>query len=224
MASPATAPQGRFITLDGIDGCGKSTQAALLAGRLRAAGLDVVETREPGGTAIGAQLRRVLLDSRNGGLVSEAELLLYLADRVQHLAEVIRPALARGQMVVCDRYHDATVAYQHHGRGVPIAALAPFIAAHVGATPPHLTLWLDVPLQAAAQRRNTRPDSAAGGGADERRLDDESAAFFERVRAGYEALWRAEPERIVRIDAGGSVEDVAAAVWAAVRERLERDG
>src|SRR5574341_782941 len=120
-SGPGAGARGDFITFEGIDGCGKTEQARRLAARLRGLGVAVAETREPGGTAIGRGLRAVLLDSVHAGMTPECEVLLYLADRVQHLAEVIRPALLRGETVICDRYHDATLAYQHHARGLDMA-------------------------------------------------------------------------------------------------------
>ncbi len=215
--------RGRFLTLEGIDGCGKSTQAHLLGERLQAAGLPVRKTREPGGTPIGAQLRAVLLDARNAALAPHAELLLYLADRVQHLQEVIRPALAAGEVVVCDRYHDATVAYQGHGRGLDFAPLADFIAAEILRTPPHLTLWLDVPVAVGqariAARNNAHPTPAPVEA--ESRLDSEHAAFHARVREGYAAIHAAEPERVVRIDAAAAVEAIHEQIWAVLTERYD---
>lgn len=209
---------GRFITFEGVDGCGKSTQARLLAERLRAAGLDVLETREPGGTAIGAQLRAVLLDEDNAALTPQAELLLYLADRVQHLEETIRPALAAGRVVVCDRFHDATVAYQQHGRGLDLTPFAGFIAAEVLRPPPDLTFWLDVDVE-EARRRMTGRQTAIGAVTGEGRLDNAAAAFHHRVREGYRIIQRAEPGRVERIDAAGSPAQLHQRIVACLKER-----
>ena len=226
--------RGAFITFDGIDGCGKSTQAALLVPRLREAGHAVLETREPGGTRIGRGLRTVLLDPENGNMSAHCELLLYLADRVQHLDEAIRPALARGETVVCDRYHDATVAYQRFGRELDFTLVEGFIAAEIATTPPQLTIWLDLDVESALGRIAGRKRAAAADpqgasaapgasaqGAAESRLDREHPDFHRRVREGYAAIHRQEPERVLRIEAGGDVEGIGEAVWQAMRERYD---
>ena len=225
--APATpdwidALRGQFITFEGIDGCGKSTQAERLVNRLREHGLPVLHTREPGGTPIGMALRDVLLSEAHAEMTPHCELLLYLADRVQHLVQVIRPALAQGETVVCDRYHDATEAYQRYGRELDFVPVQPFIAETIARTPPALTLWLDLPVPEAqrriAGRRQAQP--VLPGTADMGRLDGESASFHARVRAGYQALHEAHPERIVRIDATPAVDALAVAVWVALEERL----
>lgn len=215
---------GRFLTFEGIDGCGKTTQADRLVERIRARGLTVLQTREPGGTTIGEALRAVLLDGRHSAMTPRCELLLYLADRAQHVGEVIAPALARGELVVCDRFHDATVAYQQHGRGLDLGSLEAFIEREVLLVRPHLTFWLDVDVAEARRRiaqRNHARGSATGAGCtgDESRLDSAESAFHQRVRAGYEAIWQAEPERVVRIDAARGVEAVAGDIWARLEER-----
>jgi dTMP kinase len=224
-AKPGGKPgmRGRFLTLEGIDGCGKTTQARLLAGRLRAAGLPVLETREPGGTEIGRQLRAVLLRADNAALAPLTELLLFLADRVQHLREVIRPALARGEVVVCDRFHDATVAYQGHARGLDLAPLEPFLRAEVLTPRPDVTFWLDLPVALARERIAARggAQGAAGSAADESRLDASAAAFHEKVRAGYAAIQAAEPGRVLRVDAAPAPEALHARIWALLGERYD---
>lgn len=231
--------RGQFITFEGIDGCGKSTQAARLTARLRELALPVLATREPGGTPIGSALREILLSGDHGEMIPQCELLLYLADRVQHLAQDIRPALDRGETVICDRYHDATVAYQHYGRQLDFAAVQPLIDAEITVTPPQLTLWLDLPATLARERIAGRAsgDSTAhdnpgrsnpehgnpGHGNPEQqgadRMDGEALAFHERVRVGYAALHEAHPGRIVRIDALQSVSEVEGAIWACIEER-----
>lgn len=216
--------RGRFLTLEGIDGCGKTTQARLLAERLRAAGPTVCETREPGGTVIGRQLRALLLHPDSSDLEPVPELLLFLADRVQHLRQLIRPALARGEVVLCDRFHDATVAYQGHARGLGPAldALAPFLRAEVLNTPPHTTFWLDIAPSLAAERiaaRALTQGTAQGG--EESRLDAAERGFHERVRAGYAAIAAAEPGRVLRIAADGDPEAVHGRIWALLRERYD---
>jgi dTMP kinase len=237
--------RGRFLTFEGVDGCGKTTQARLLGERLCEAGLPVLETREPGGTEIGRQLRAVLLSADNAALAPLTELLLFLADRVQHLRETIRPALARGEVVLCDRFHDATVAYQQYGRGLELASLQPFISAQILAPPPDATFWLDLDVQRAAIRRagRQRPEQQvlleelAGAGApasviaarsqaqaeavSETRLDAAETAFHERVRAGYAAIQAAEPGRVLRIDAGGAPQATHERIWHALTERYD---
>lgn len=223
--SPPRRPlAGAFITLEGIDGCGKSTQARRLAERLAARGADLLTTREPGGTAVGQALRAVLLDRQHAALAPQVELLLYLADRVQHLTEVVGPALVAGRTVLCDRYHDATVAYQQHGRGLDFAPVAALVAQYIAPTQPHLTLWLDVDVATAQGRIVARSGVAGAGQAGATpvgdRMDGEQTAFHERVRAGYRALHEAHPARIVRVDAAADEATVAAALWQAVEARF----
>jgi len=223
-APAARSLRGAFLTFEGIDGCGKTTQAQILAQRLRDYDFPVVETREPGGTAIGRALRGVLLDPANRAMIPTCELLLYLADRAQHLAEVIRPALAREDVVICDRFHDATLAYQHYGRGLDLSALEALIAQEIEPTPPALTFWLDLDVDRARERITGRAAEAnrvrarARGAArpdpeQDGRLEQEDARFHLRVRGGYEALAEKYPGRIVRIDAGGTVDSVRDAIW-----------
>lgn len=217
--------RGAFITFEGIDGCGKTTQAKTLAQRLRDYDFPVVETREPGGTAIGKGLRGVLLDPASQRMTPTCELLLYLADRVQHLAEVILPALAREDVVICDRFHDATVAYQQFGRGLDFGVLGDLIAAEIAPHPPSLTLWLDTDVETARQRiahRTSERTAASRGAALERdgRLEQEDPRFHQRVRTGYSTLARREPERVVRIDANAGEDAVRDAVWNEVVRRF----
>lgn len=219
-ASPASL-RGKFLSLEGIDGCGKSAQAAALAERLERSGLSVVRTREPGGTKAGLALRNVLLAPEYRGLAPDAELLLFLADRVQHLAEVIRPALARGAVVVCDRFHDATVAFQRHARGLDFSLVQPWIDAHIRPLP-DLTFWLDVDLGAALARLRQREGAAQGTAGHEApsRLDQEPEEFHRRVRQGYQTLAEREPSRIVRIDGTPAIEPVHEAIWAVICKRF----
>jgi dTMP kinase len=199
---------GRFITLEGIDGAGKSTHIAALAERLGAGGAEVVTTREPGGTPLAEQLReRVLHDAMD----ALTESLLVFAARRDHLVALIEPALARGATVLCDRFSDATFAYQGAGRGFDISLLAQLEQwVHAGRQP-GLTLWFDVPAEVAARRRAEarRPD----------RFEQQDDAFFERVRAGYLARLRESPERFERIDAMGSREQVWQRIEAALGAR-----
>ena len=211
---------GVFITFEGIDGCGKSTQSRRLANLLRKRGQQVVETREPGGTAIGQGLRAILLDPENNGMIPQSELLLYLADRMQHLAEVITPALQAGGTVICDRFHDATVAYQHYGRGLDFAPLEALIASEITPNLPQLTFWIDTEVELAQQRIATREGNAGGLAASENsRFDRESLAFHQAVRGGYQALRRDEPNRILRVDGAENEEVIAAQILSWLEER-----
>jgi dTMP kinase len=212
--------RGAFLTFEGIDGCGKSTQAQLLAQRLRDYNFPVVETREPGGTEIGTVLRALLLDPSSRALVPSCELLLYLADRVQHLAQVIRPALAREDVVICDRYHDATLAYQHYGRGLDFAPLKDLIAAEIEPTPPALTLWLDANVDVAQARIAARGRGAPPHPPAEGRLEEEDERFHLRVQTGYAALFERHPQRIVRIDANAGADAVRDAIWDVIVQRF----
>jgi dTMP kinase len=200
---------GRFITLEGIDGAGKSTHIAALAERLGAGGAEVVTTREPGGTPLAEQLReRVLHDAMD----ALTESLLVFAARRDHLVALIEPALARGATVLCDRFSDATFAYQGAGRGFDVSLLAQLEQwVHAGRQP-DLTLWFDVPAEVAARRRAEarRPD----------RFEQQDDAFFERVRAGYRARLRESPTRFERIDATGAREQV----WQRIEAALEARG
>ena len=225
MAKPRTPPpkrslRGAFITFEGIDGCGKSTQAALLAQRLRDYNFPVLETREPGGTEIGKALRAVLLDPANRALVPSSELLLYLADRIQHLAELIRPALAREDVVICDRFHDATLAYQHYGRGLDFTPLEPVIAAEIEPYLPILTFWLDANVDMAQARIASRGKSAPPHPPAEGRLEEEDERFHLRVQTGYRSLCEHHPGRIARIDANGGADGIRDAIWEVIVKRF----
>lgn len=200
--------RGLFITLEGIEGVGKSTQLARVAEFLRRRGRDVVVTREPGGTDLGEQIRGVLLDHRHDGMAADTELLLMFAARAEHIARLIEPALAGGKDVVCDRFTDATYAYQGGGRGLApdrIATLETFVQRGLR---PDLTLLLDMSVVPALARSSKR------GAAD--RFETEAVAFFERVREVYLARARAEPARFRLIDAGGSMEVVAGEIESAL--------
>jgi len=202
-----------LVTFEGIEGSGKSTHLRRLGARLRAAGHDVVETREPGGTAAGAALRRLLLGSEALPLTPLAELFLYLADRTQHVAEVIRPALAAGRIVLCDRFSDSTVVYQGHARGLDVAAVQALDARARDGVAPALTFLLDCPV--AEGLRRARERRAPGD-----RFEREPAAFHERVLAGFRALAAAEPARFCVLDATVSPDVVHARIVAEVERRL----
>ena len=191
-----------FITFEGIEGCGKTTQVRRLAARL---GERALETREPGGTVVGQAVRQVLLDPKNHGLASITELLLYFADRAQHVAEVVRPALAAGRIVLCDRHVESSLAYQGYGRGLPLDAIRALGTLATGGLRPDAIVWVDVPVELGLARARLR-------GAQDR-LEAEVVEFHERVRSGYEALAVEEPARWLRIDGRGSADEVFAALW-----------
>lgn len=210
---------GFLITFEGSEGGGKTTQISLLAEALRARGHDVVETREPGGTPIGQTLRQLLLRPSTGQptdpLAPSAELLLMLADRAQHIHEVILPSLQAGRIVLCDRYADSTTAYQGYGRGFDLAEVARLNAFVCSACRPQLTFVLDLPVAVGMERANARR-----GGAAIDHFEAASASFHERVREGFLAIARAEPERVCLIDATQDIEAVHTTVLAGVRNRL----
>jgi len=197
-----------FVTFEGIEGSGKSTQARLLAERL---GPDTVLTQEPGGTPMGRAIRRLLLDHGHGVVAPSTEVLLYFADRAQHVAELVRPALREGRSVVSDRYTDSSLAYQGYGRGLDRELILAVHRLATGGLQPEVTILLDVSVDVGLARASSR------GSLD--RLESEVREFHDRVRAGYLEMARAEPERWVRVDGEGSTEAVAARVAAAAEER-----
>ncbi len=206
--------RGTFITFEGPEGGGKSTQARRLAATLTARGLDVVATREPGGTSAGEAIRDILQHAAAGEtLCAESETLLFEASRAQLVREVIRPALARGAVVICDRFADSTTAYQGYGRGFEPARIEALHAFALGGVEPELTLLLDVPVASGFERLAAR---MAGTRTGLDRMERESREFHERVRMGYLALARRWPERIVVIDAARDADAVAATVAAQV--------
>lgn len=203
---------GKFITIEGGEGAGKSTMMQRVAAWLGAHGHRVVQTREPGGTELAEKLRAILLDKNTVGLGGQAELLLLFAARAQHLAELIRPALRRGETVLCDRFTDATWAYQGGGRGLPREEIATLERLVHGDLQPDLTLLLDVPVEQGLQRASRR--SATD------RFEKESAEFFGRVRQVYLDRAAMAPERFALIDASGSLETVWSQVEQVLRERI----
>jgi dTMP kinase len=209
---------GFFITFEGIEGCGKTTQLRLLMERLQAAGEKVTATREPGGCPIADQMRAILLDAGNSAITPLSELLLYAAARAQHVQEVIAPALERGEIVLCDRFTDATVAYQGHGRGLDLATIAQLNQLATGGTDPALTLLIDCPVEIGLGRALARIE--AGSGAREERFELESIQFHQRVRQGYLGLADAFPERFIVIDGSGGVAETENLVNAALADRI----
>lgn len=208
--------KGLFVSFEGIEGAGKSTQVRLLAEALRARGARVVVSREPGGTAFGAALRGLLLDPAAGDVAPLAELFLYLADRAQHVRQVVAPALAAGACLVCDRFADATVAYQGYGRGLDPAFIAAASDRAAGGLVPDLTILLDCEDVAAgvARARRRQAEDGSAGVAD--RFEREALAFHRRVRDGYRALAASSPARFRVFPALAPVEELQGRIAAAV--------
>ncbi len=205
--------RGVFITFEGVEGCGKSTQAALLCEHLESKGFSVVCTREPGGTPISEAIRRVLLDPAHGTMVAAAELLLYAAARAQHVGERIRPALDAGGVVICDRFADSTTAYQCAGRGLGHDVVAQLHGIATGGLRPDITFVIDVPaaLGLARAAKTGMPD----------RIEREQLAFHERVRGEFLRLASKEPDRIQIVDGTRDVQTVAAMICERVDTLLE---
>lgn len=203
--------QGSLITFEGIEGCGKTTQLALAASALRQSGQPVLITREPGGTVIGDVIRALLLDTRRQEMTPLTELLLYAAARAQHVTEVIRPALERGDTVLVDRFADSTTAYQGAARQLDTALVHRLAQAATAGLQPHLTLVFDLPVTVGLAR-------VAGRARGRDRLEQETAEFHERVRQAYVALARQHPQRIVVIDADRPVDQIHRDVVATVQK------
>lgn len=212
---------GKFITFEGTEGGGKSTQIQLLAARLRALGRTVRVLREPGGTPIGEEIRHTLKHSdANRAMTSEAELLLMNASRAQLVREIIRPALTAGEWVLCDRFHDSTVAYQGYGRQLDLNRVNAVIEFAVERTRPDLTVLLDVPVEVSEARRLARITKEGQGTPVRDRIEEADRAFFERVQTGFQAIAAAEPKRVRVVDATGTVPVVAEQVWELVSQLL----
>lgn len=207
-----------FITFEGIEGCGKSTQLRLLAASLERRGFPVLTTREPGGCPIADQVRAILLDAGNSAMTPRAELLLYAAARAQHVEEVIRPALAAGRIVLCDRFTDATVAYQGYGRGLDMATVLELNSLATGSLGPDLTLLLDCPVDTGLSRARARIENSTG--AREERFELEARTFHEKVRRGYLELAGREPQRFIVVDGSRDIEETAAEILRLVEPRL----
>jgi len=214
MGRTSRKSTGIFITLEGGEGSGKTTHARRLCEWLRTQGLKVLHTREPGGTLLAEQLRNLLLDKSAETIAPETEAWLILAARRQHVDHVIRPALARGMVVVCDRFSDSTMAYQGYGRGLDLRALRTMNDWATGKLAPQLTLLFDVPVSVGLRRRR-------GGATTQNRLDRETERFHRKVRAGFHALARREPRRIMVIDSTQPLESVAQTVEELVMTRLK---
>ena len=208
--------RGRFITFEGIDGSGKSTQLRMLAGDLRARGLDIVATCEPGGTPLGRRLREAFLETEET-VAPRAELLLFAADRAQHVELLIRPSLEEGRVVISDRYADATFAYQGAGRGFDERTVTDVIDLATGGLKPDLTLFFDISVETAIKRMSGRDDSEAV----QNRMDLETAEFYERVRRSYLRIAEREPDRFRVVDANGAMDEIHKTVGEIVREFLD---
>jgi dTMP kinase len=212
--------RGKFITFEGLDGCGKSTQLERLAAVLRERGIEVLTTREPGGTAIGERIRAVLLDSRTAGLDAHAEMALMFASRAQLIAEVIVPALEAGQWVLCDRFTDSTEAYQGAGRQLGTDAVLRLHSVLCRGLWPDLTILMDCDVSSSVGRARRRNLAATEETPDENRFEKESYAFFTRVRDAFLEIARREPQRMVLVDARPRLELVHPEIVRVVFERL----
>lgn len=210
--------KGLFITFEGNEGSGKTTQILLLAERLREVGHKVRTIREPGGTPIGEEIRHTLKHSKqNAAMTAEAELLLMNASRAQLVREVIRPSLASGEIVISDRFYDSTTAYQGYGRQLDLKLVKSVIEFAVGETKPHLTLLFVVPVETSEARLRSRQSTLPFV---RDRIEEADRAFFERVTEGYEAIAAAEPQRVKIINASRGIEPIRTDVWKAVQPAL----
>lgn len=213
---------GAFITFEGIEGCGKTTQIKKAADFLRRNNIDVLLTEEPGGSALGVELRRILLNrgESSAGISARSEILLFLADRAQHVDEIIRPALERGRTVLCDRYSDATIAYQGYGRGLDLDTVISLDRFSSLSLKPGVTFLFDLPAEAGLKRAFHRIAGNNSGNAEDR-FENEDIRFHSRVRDGYLNLARSEPQRFRIIDSTQSIETVAGKVRAELVKTLK---
>ena len=213
---------GLLITFEGIEGCGKSTQAIMVEAALRKEGREPVVTREPGGTALGERVREILLQTGDLAIAPLTELLLYAACRAQLIDEVIRPALAAGSIVLCDRFADSTAAYQGYGRALGLDTVLAVNEQVLGEVRPHLTVLIDCEPEKGLERAWRRIEES--GGAREDRFEREAIDFHRAVREGYREIARREPDRVVVVDGNRSADDVHRDVIAAVNHCIERTG
>jgi dTMP kinase len=202
-----------FITFEGPDGSGKSTQIELLREHLEKRGVSVVLTREPGGTSIGEQIRNVLHDVQNTEMLPNTEILLYSASRAQHVGQVIRPALERGELVLCDRYAESTMAYQGWGHGLDVGLLVTITSFATGGLRPDLIVYLDIDVETGLQRKIA---AFHLGGSEWNRMDQKGREFHERVRRGYLSMASEEPDRWLVVDGNRTVDEI----HAEIRERV----
>ena len=210
--------RGIFITFEGIEGSGKSTLLYNVAAALKRTGLDPLLTREPGGTSLGVALRKVLLNPEMEEISSVAELMLFAADRAQHVSRVIKPAIEEGQIVLCDRFSDATAAYQGYGRQIPVKVITAIDHLATMGVKPDMTVLLDLPAETGLKRARTRNDESPDSS--ETRIDEEELEFHQRVRDGYLELARKEPERFWLVDATGRPEQLSESVVNELRSRF----
>ncbi len=209
-----------FIAFEGIEGSGKSTQSRLLAKTLKNRGFEVVYSREPGGCALGDDLRKILLDSKNKDLDQRSELFMYLAARAQHVKDKIMPAVRDNKIIIVDRFNDSTIAYQGYGRGLDtdfVYQLCDFACYGLW---PDITIVLDMPVEIGIKRARLRNEFYKKNNMDESRFEQEELKFHERVREGYLDLQKRYNERIVIIDATGSVEEIGSSILSVLKERL----
>lgn len=211
--------RGKFITFEGLDGCGKSTQLERLARVLQRDGIQVVVTREPGGTEIGERMRAILLDSATSGLTPLAEMALMFASRAQHIDEVILPALTSGKWVLCDRFTDSSEAYQGGGRKLGSEAVLTMHRVLCGNLQPDMTVLMDSDVAASVSRARRR-NRKRGGDTDENRFEQENRAFFTRVHDAYRAIARREPQRVLMLDARRMPDVVHKEIVKAVRQKF----
>ena len=208
-----------LLTFEGIEGCGKSTQARLLAERLESIGRSCLLTREPGGTRIGREIRKILLNPANRRMVPEVEMALYFADRAQHLREVVWPALDDGKIVICDRFTDSTIAYQGYARGLSRRLIRSLDRVMTGEYRPRFTILLDLPVEHGLKRargRNKRNQKDRGEG----RFEQERNEFHRRVRSAYFRMARKEPKRYIVVPAEGSRQTIQQEIWDRLAPRM----
>lgn len=208
--------KGIFITFEGIEGSGKSTQLELLCDYVASRGIDYVRTVEPGGTMIGEEIRKILLSVEHSGMTSLTELLLYASSRAQHVGEVIKPALQEGQVVVCDRFSDSTIAYQGFGRGLDMDLIAQLNAMCTDGIIPDITFLLDIDVETGLKRNRTANKID--------RLELEAVAFHTKVRDGYLSLMEKEPGRIRLVNSNKTIEEIADSIAGAFRAYMEKKG
>jgi len=212
--------RGKFITFEGLDGCGKSTQIEKLAGKLRRRGLAITVTREPGGTPTGEKIRHLLLDTKTSRLSIKAELTLMFASRTQHIEEIILPALAAGRIVLCDRFTDSSEAYQGGGRKLGSAIVLELHHILCGDLKPDLTILMDSDVAASVERARRRNQAQNNPDSDENRFERESRTFFSRVRTAYVEIAKREPERITVVDARGTPQQTHAKIMGIVNAKF----
>ena len=221
IISCVSSRRGKFITFEGLDGCGKSTQLERLAGKLRERGLAITVTREPGGTPTGEKIRQLLLDTKTAGLTTKAELALMFASRAQHIEEIILPALVAGNTVLCDRFTDSSEAYQGGGRKLGSEIVLDLHRVLCGDLMPELTVLMDSDVGASVERARRRNQARANpDSSDENRFERESRAFFSRVRSCYLEIAKREAERVVVVDARGTPDQTHAKILEIVNAKL----